>query len=68
MRVANNGISGVVDPVGRVVARTRLDSIGYADVALPQPTAPTLYGKAGDWLFLAMLVLGLLPAGLRRTG
>ena len=67
-RVANNGISGVVDPAGRVVARTRLDAIGYADVALPQPAPPTLYGKTGDWLFLAMLALGLLPAGLRRNG
>ena len=68
VRVANNGISGVVDPAGRVVARTRLDAIGYADVALPQPAAPTLYGQAGDWLFLAVLGLGLLPLGLRRAG
>ena len=35
VRAANNGISGVVDPAGRVVARTRLDSVGYADIALP---------------------------------
>ena len=68
VRVANNGISGVVDPAGRIVARTGLDSVGYADVALPEPAPPTLYGAAGDWLFLAMLVLGLLPAGLRRAG
>lgn len=68
VRVANNGISGVIDPAGRVVARTRLDAIGYADVALPEPAPPTLYGAAGDWLFLAMLALGLSLAGLRRAG
>jgi apolipoprotein N-acyltransferase len=68
VRVANNGISGVVDPAGRVLARTRLDSVGYADVALPRPAAPTLYGKAGDWPLLAMLALGLLPLALPRRG
>ncbi|MGE5268421.1 MAG: apolipoprotein N-acyltransferase [Thiohalocapsa sp.] len=65
VRVANNGISGVVDAEGRVVARTGLDAVGFADVALPAPLPPTIYAKTGDWLFLAMLALALLPA-LRR--
>jgi apolipoprotein N-acyltransferase len=60
VRVANNGISGVIDPAGRVVARTGLDSVGHADAALPPPAAPTLYAAAGDWLFAAMLLLGLV--------
>ena len=68
VRVANNGISGVVDPAGRVVARTRLDSIGHFDVPLPAALPPTLYATAGDWLFAAMLLLGLLPAARRRRG
>ena len=59
VRVANNGISGVIDPAGRVVARTRLDSIGYADIALPEAAGPTLFSKVGDWAFLLMLLLGL---------
>ncbi|HEX3954784.1 MAG TPA: apolipoprotein N-acyltransferase, partial [Stellaceae bacterium] len=62
VRVANNGISGVVDPLGRIVARTGLDSIGYVDVALPKPAPATIYAVAGDWVFLAMLALGLVPA------
>lgn len=66
VRVANNGISGVVDPAGRVVARTRLDGIGYADIALPEAAAPTLYSKAGEWIFLAMLLLALVPVAVRR--
>ena len=65
VRVANNGISAVVDPAGRVVARTRLDAIGYADVALPEAAAATLYSRAGDWIFLALIALGLAPALLR---
>ncbi len=66
VRAANNGISGMVDPAGRVVARTRLDSIGYADVTLPAPADPTLYSRAGEWIFLAMLLVALVPAARRR--
>lgn len=65
VRVANNGISGVVDAQGRVLARTSLDAVGYADVALPQADMPTLYSKAGDWIFLIMLLAGAaVAAGL----
>jgi len=66
VRVANNGISGVIDPVGRIVARTGLDSVGHADVPLPAALSPTLYAMAGDWLFAALLLLGILPALPRR--
>jgi len=58
VRVANNGISGIVDAQGRVLARTSLDAVGYADVALPTADNPTLYSRAGDWMFLAMLLIG----------
>jgi apolipoprotein N-acyltransferase len=65
VRVANNGISGVVDAAGRVLARTSLDAIGYADIALPEPGPPTLYGRTGDWLFLVLLIAGLVPVLIR---
>ena len=52
VRAANNGISGVVDPAGRVVARTRLDSIGYADIALPEAaTRPCIRGQAAGFFW-----------------
>ncbi|HTV89920.1 MAG TPA: apolipoprotein N-acyltransferase [Stellaceae bacterium] len=66
VRVANNGISGTIGPAGRVVARTALNDITYADVALPAALPPTLYEKTGDGGFFLMLVLGLIPAVLRR--
>ena len=65
VRVANNGISGVVDPVGRVLARTNLDAIGYLDRALPAALAPTPYARIGDWMLLGLLILGAIPVGLR---
>lgn len=65
VRVANNGISGVVDRVGRVVTRMDLDAIGYADVRLPQAGPPTLYARFGDWMLIALLALTAIPVGLR---
>ena len=70
VRVANNGISGVVDAEGRVLARTGLDAIGYADIALPAAGRTTPYAYLGDRILLAMIVvvsgLAIGPAVLRR--
>lgn len=65
IRVANNGISGVVDAQGRVVTRLGLDDIGYADVVLPAAGARTLYARTGDLLLLALLLLTAVPVALR---
>ena len=65
VRVANNGISAVIDSVGRVRARIDLDMIGYVDVNLPSPGNRTFYSQAGDWTLLALLLLGLVPVTLR---
>lgn len=65
VRAANNGVSGVVDPAGRVLARVDLDSIGHADLPLPQPGGITPYARWGDWILLAILALGALPLAFR---
>jgi apolipoprotein N-acyltransferase len=65
VRVANNGISAVVDPLGRVLERTDLDAVGYVDAMLPSPVGRTPYARAGDWMLLVLLVLGALPAALK---
>jgi apolipoprotein N-acyltransferase len=66
VRVANNGVSGIADEAGRVVARIDLDTVGYADLPLPAGTsAPTLYARGGDWILLALLCLGLFPVAFR---
>lgn len=61
-RVANTGISGMIDAYGRVTASLPLGTAGYADVELPRRTdKPTLYARFGNSLpiGLAVLVLGL---------
>jgi apolipoprotein N-acyltransferase len=65
VRAANNGISGVIGPAGRVLARIALDTVGYADLPLPAPRRQTLYALAGDWMFVALLLAGAVPVVLR---
>ena len=52
IRVANNGVSGVIDPAGRVLARIDLDSVGHADMPLPAagPQRPIRAGVIGSFL------------------
>lgn len=60
VRAANNGISGIVDPYGRVLVRLGLNEIGHVDGPLPEALAPTLYARWGDkpvLLFCAALLL-----------
>jgi apolipoprotein N-acyltransferase len=65
VRVANNGVSGVIDAQGRVPARINLDAVGYADVVLPVPAEPTIYARTGDWMLLALLVTGTIPIAFK---
>jgi apolipoprotein N-acyltransferase len=70
VRAANNGISGLVDPFGRVARRLTLDAVGILDVPLPRALSPTLYERFGDSFFFAALpvLLGIawFFARLRR--
>jgi apolipoprotein N-acyltransferase len=65
VRVANNGISGIIDAAGRVVARIDLDTVGYADLPLPAAGQQTLYVRAGDLIFLGLLLLASLSVAFR---
>jgi apolipoprotein N-acyltransferase len=63
VRVATTGVSGVVDPYGRVTAALGLGERGVLDAPLPLGLGrPTVYGRVGDlffWIFWAAGV-GLL--------
>jgi apolipoprotein N-acyltransferase len=59
VRVANTGISGVVDAYGRVTARLGLGDAGILDAALPAAAVPTPYARWGDLCFWILVLLGL---------
>ncbi|RTL53832.1 MAG: apolipoprotein N-acyltransferase [Bradyrhizobiaceae bacterium] len=67
VRVANTGISAVIDPVGRTIARLELGREGVLDSALPAPISPTLFSRIGDIPLAVMLVLSLLYVLRRRA-
>ena len=66
VRAANTGISAVIDPLGRVVARLGLGVEGVLDSSLPSAIAPTIYARSGDIPAAIILAVALLVAVRRR--
>ena len=64
-RAANTGISAVIDPMGRIVARLDLGVEGVLDSGLPSAVPPTIYARHGD-LPAALLVIAALILVVRR--
>ena len=61
VRCANTGISGFVDPVGRIIAQTGLFEDAVVDRDVPVMSGMTMYTRIGDLLPLTcLIVLGLL--------
>ena len=61
VRCANTGISGFIDPVGRVLDRTALFEDAVVDRKIVAMTGTSVYTRLGDWLPLGCLMtLGLL--------
>jgi apolipoprotein N-acyltransferase len=58
-RAANTGISGMVDPFGRVTAATALGTETALDVLLPAPLAPTFFARTGLSLPVALVAVAL---------
>lgn len=66
VRVANTGVSAMIDPLGRITASLPLNTAGWLDAALPAPLPPTLYARTGEGPVLALIAaLLMIAAGLR---
>lgn len=70
VRSTPTGISSVIDPFGRVLARTSLGERTVLTAGVPAPAAPTLYSRLGDWMFLLLLSVCFMAGagGHRRSG
>ncbi len=66
VRAANTGISGVIDPVGRIIVSLPLGTEGVLDARLPQAGAPTVYVNHGNYTLILFLVVSLMVVGRRR--
>ncbi|MFA6139559.1 MAG: apolipoprotein N-acyltransferase [Hyphomicrobium sp.] len=70
VRAANNGVSAVVDPSGRVVAMLRLNARGVIDSQIPGSIASTVYATLGDCTFVGLALIFITAAVVlsrRRT-
>ena len=67
VRAANTGISAVIDPYGRIVARLGLGLEGVLDSGLPSAIAPPPYTRLGDLPAAVMVALAAILVGRRRT-
>ncbi|MBJ3762348.1 apolipoprotein N-acyltransferase [Maribius pontilimi] len=63
IRVANTGISAVIDRRGRVLEQLGLGQAGYFDTGIPAAGPMTPYAFTGDWPVAALVLLGLAGLG-----
>ncbi len=66
-RAANNGISALIDPVGRVTASLGLDEKGVIDGPIAGRLTPPIYARFGDLIYVLMqLGFAVMIASARR--
>jgi len=62
VRSANNGISAVINPYGKIISRLDLGEEGVLDSELPRPIRTTIYGRFG--VFVVVFLLGGIFCGV----
>ena len=67
VRAANTGISAVIDPLGRIVARLGLGLEGVLDSSLPSAISPTIYARTGDIPAAIIVIVALIFVIRRRV-
>lgn len=70
VRVANSGITALVDPLGNIIARLEPQEIGVLDVTPPSAIAPPLFARLRHWPMLVFVIVAfaiLIRAPRART-
>jgi apolipoprotein N-acyltransferase len=67
VRAANTGISAVIDPVGRIVARLDLGIEGVLDSGLPAALPPTIYTRTGNVPAAMIVAIAVILVVRRRA-
>jgi apolipoprotein N-acyltransferase len=62
IRVANTGISAIIDANGKVVESLSVNKSGYLDSFIPSRKQSTVYGLFGDLIFLSLILLAMAVA------
>ncbi len=64
VRSANNGFSGIINPSGEVITKTKYWTRTGFTYNVPSLTTSTIYTRYGDWLSYLCLALTLISSGL----
>lgn len=67
VRAANNGISAMIDPYGRVLGIADLNVKGVIDTGLPDAVPPGFYARTGDVGLLVLMLTALACLRWRRS-
>ncbi|WP_347938692.1 apolipoprotein N-acyltransferase [Rickettsia oklahomensis] len=61
IRVANNGISAIVDPCGRTIKKLNLNEINYIQGLIPKKlNSPTIFSQFGNFTIILLITFILL--------
>ena len=66
LRAANTGISAVIDPFGRILARLNLETTGYITLTVPNRLHTTIFGSYGLLIPLLLSATSALMGMLLR--
>ena len=66
LRVANTGISAIIDANGNIIENISVNKSGYLDSLIPSRKPNTVYGLYGDLIFLSLVLLTVVIAFLNK--